>query len=62
MEINKVVDYVLHTPFNTNKAILIGMLEQLITSHGGSLDEEPEIPDIPDVPGKEIIYDGGMEQ
>lgn len=59
MEISKVVDYVLHTPFNTNKAILIGMLEQLIISHGGSLGDKPEHPD---TSGKEIIYDGGMEQ
>lgn len=53
MTIEKIVDYVLHTPHNTNKAILISMLKEL----QGNTD-----PDGPDVPGdKEVIYDGGME-
>ena len=36
MTIEKIVDYVLHTPFNINKAILVEMLEQLIRDNGGS--------------------------
>lgn len=59
MNIDRVVEYIFHTPLNTNKAILIGMLEQLILSHGGSLEPNP---DMPDIPGNEIIYDGGIEQ
>jgi hypothetical protein len=50
MTIEKIVDYVLHTPHNTNKAILISMLKEL----QGSGD-----PDVPE--DKEVIYDGGME-
>lgn len=55
MTIEKVINYILYTPYNTNKAILRGMLETLIISHGGSLDEPGDSPD-------HIIYDGGMEQ
>lgn len=50
MTIEKIVDYVLHTPHNTNKAILIAMLEELIRTSGGN---------VPDGPDKDIIYDGG---
>ena len=57
MTIEKIVSYVLHTPHNTNKAVLITMLKQLIKDSGGSC---------PDGPGGEggsgdIIYDGGTE-
>lgn len=56
MTIEKIVDYVLHTPHNTNKAILISMLKEL----QGNAD--PDGPDGPDAPGdKDVIYDGGME-
>lgn len=54
MTIQRVVEYVLHTPHNTNKMVLIEMLNQLITDNGGQVD-----PDTPDI--DEIIYDGGME-
>ena len=58
MTIDQIIEYVLHTPFNTNRAILAAMLEQLIVDHGGSVDgSDPN----PDVPGKDVIYDGGME-
>lgn len=54
MTIERVVEYVLHTPHNTNKMILIEMLKRLIADNGGSSD--------PDTPGgDDIIYDGGME-
>ena len=56
MTIDKIVEYVLHTPFNTNRAILEGLLEQLILSYGGSLS-----PEEPDAPGVDVIYDGGVE-
>lgn len=48
MTIEKIVDYVLHTPHNTNKAILIAMLEDLIRTNGGN-------------PDRDFIYDGGFE-
>ena len=54
MTIDRVVNYVLHTPFNTNKKILVEMLKQLIADNGGS--EEP------DTPSGDIIYDGGLEE
>lgn len=60
MTIEKIVVYVQHTPHNTNRAILEDMLRQLILSHGGSLN--PDEPDGPDVPGKDVIYDGGIEE
>ena len=60
MTIEKIVEYVLHTPLNTNKAILIAMLEQLIVDHNGSLAPgEPDHPDYPD--SDSVIYDGGLE-
>ena len=58
MTIKKVIEYVLHTPHNTNYAILYSMLEQLILDYGGNLEGNPESPD---EPGKDIIYDGGIE-
>jgi hypothetical protein len=57
MTIEKIVYYVLHTPFNTNRAILTEMLKDLILSHGGTLDG----PDGPDGPNKDVVYDGGVE-
>lgn len=56
MTIEDIVEYVLHTPFNTNRAILTSMLEQLILDHNGTLT-----PGDPDTPGKDVIYDGGLE-
>lgn len=57
MSIEKIICYVLHTPYNTNKAILKSMLKDLILSHGGTLDGSED----PDDPNKDVIYDGGME-
>lgn len=56
MTIEKIVEYVLHTPHNTNKAILIDMLKRLITYYGGSIPggDSPE-------GDREVIYDGGVE-
>lgn len=50
MTIEKIVDYVLRTPYNTNRAVLTSMLKQLLEENGGS-----------DTPGGDIIYDGGEE-
>lgn len=63
MTIEKVVSYVLHTPHNTNKAVLITMLKQLIKDNGGSCPEGPENPDGPGGEGGsgDVIYDGGTE-
>ena len=58
MTIDKIIQYVLHTPFNTNRAILTSMLEQLILDHGGSLNGSGSTPDDSN---KDIIYDGGVE-
>ena len=56
MTIDKVIQYIFHTPENINKAILIQLLEQLIVSNGGN-------PDGPIIPEDEhIIYDGGVEE
>lgn len=61
MTIERIVDYVMHTPHNTNRAVLIQMLKDLIQSQGS---------DVPGGPGsggegggetQEIIYDGGTE-
>lgn len=52
MTIEKIVKYVLHTPHNTNKAILITMLEDLIKTNGGTVGPAPD---------DELIYDGGIE-
>ena len=51
MTIDEVVEYILHTPYNTNKAILTEMLKQLIKDNCDT--EEPGVGD--------IIYDGGTE-
>ena len=53
MTIDQVIEYVFHTPHNTNRAILKAMLKQLIIDNGGS--------DEPDTPDDDIVYDGGME-
>ena len=37
MTINKIIEYILHTPLNTNRTILVEMLKELILTHGGSL-------------------------
>ena len=57
MTIKKIVEYILHTPHNTNRAILEEMLKQLVLDHGGSFS-----PDEPGEPGVEVIYDGGIEE
>lgn len=57
MTIQKIVEYILHTPHNTNRAILESLLEELIIYHGGSLT-----PGDPGQPGIDVIYDGGVEQ
>lgn len=51
MTIENVVNYVTHTPHNTNKAILIGMLKELILSYGGQINGETV----------KVVYDGGIE-
>lgn len=56
MTIEKIVEYVLHTPHNTNKAILIEMLKRLIIHYGGFIPGGDGSEG-----GREIIYDGGME-
>lgn len=55
MTIKKIVEYIQHTPHNTNRAILEEMLRQLIIDYGGN----PEGPDPDDL---HIIYDGGIEE
>ena len=57
MTIQRIVEYILHTPHNTNRAILESLLEELIIYHGGSLT-----PGEPGQPGIDVIYDGGVEQ
>lgn len=57
MTIEQICKYIFHTPENTNKAILVEMLQQLIISHGGSLDGGSIAPE-----GTYIIYDGGIEE
>ena len=57
MTIENIIKYVLHTPYNTNRAILTSMLKEMILYYGGN----PEGPDVPDDPNKDVIYDGGME-
>ena len=56
MTIERIVHYVLHTPHNTNKAILISMLKELIKTNCNCSD----CPANPD-DEKEITYDGGNE-
>lgn len=50
MTIERIVDYVMHTPHNTNRAVLTQMLKELVKSG----------PDVPDEDRK-VIYDGGEE-
>lgn len=57
MTIEKVIEHIFYTPYNTNKAILTSMLKQLILSYGGN----PEGPDEPGVLPEYIVYDGGVE-
>lgn len=57
MTIENIIKYVLHTPYNTNRAILTSMLKEMILYYGGN----PDTPDSPDEPNKDVIYDGGME-
>ena len=57
MTINKIIEYILHTPLNTNRAILVEMLKELILTHGGSLT-----PQEPDNPNIDVVYDGGIEK
>lgn len=57
MTIEKIIEYILHTPHNTNKAILREMLEQLILEYGGTLPDHPGGDD-----PENVIYDGGVEQ
>lgn len=59
MTIKQIVDYVLHTPHNTNPAILMEKLKKLIIENGGVDPDSPENPDIPKV---DVIYDGGLEK
>lgn len=60
MTIEKVIEHIFYTPYNTNKAILTSMLKQLILSYGGNPDE-PGQPDEPGVLPEHIVYDGGVE-
>ena len=66
MTIEKIVEYVLHTPHNTNKAILITMLKSLIETNGGFDCEgcdHPDCPNRPNIPSEpeNLLYDGGDE-
>lgn len=56
MTIETIVHYVLHTPHNTNRAILVEMLEELLRENGGSGSGGG-----PGTPGS-IVYDGGVER
>lgn len=58
MTIDGIINYVVHTPYNTNKAILAEMLRQLIVFYGGRADEEGN----PIPKPSNIIYDGGIEK
>ena len=55
MTIDEIVDYVMHTLHNTNRAILTNMLTLLVEEAGGGGGG--------DTPGGDdaIIYDGGVE-
>lgn len=52
MTIKEIVEYVLHTPYNTNPNILTEMLEQF----------EREVRQGSITPGIDVIYDGGQEK
>jgi hypothetical protein len=63
MTIEKIVEYVLHTPHNTNKAILRAMLRDLIISNGGCGGcDHPDCPNNPGGKPQEQTYDGGNER
>lgn len=61
MTIEQVIQYVIHTPYNTNRAILDQMLKNMIVYYGGNPNTPGEGPDGPDIPGKDVVYDGGLE-
>lgn len=52
MTIQDIVQYVLHTPYNTNPKILTEMLRRFETEIRKEYD--------PETPGIDIIYDGGQ--
>lgn len=56
--IKKIIAYVTHTPYNTNKAILFEKLRELIICYGGRIDENGNPQPWPDA----IVYDGGIEK
>lgn len=58
MTIEKIIKYILHTPHNTNRAILEEMLKELIIEHGGTIPGEPG----GGGEGSNVVYDGGVEQ
>lgn len=63
MTIKEIIEYVLHTPHNTNKVILTEMLRRLIVDNGGIDPEIPTPPVDPDTPsGVDVVYDGGTEK
>jgi len=56
MDKNDIIDYVMHTPHNTNKAVLSGMLNQLTEGgSGGSSDFSTATVTIVDNAGKTIL-------
>lgn len=59
MTIEKIIQYILHTPYNTNRAILTSMLRDLIINYGGDPNFGGSNP--PDDPNRDVIYDGGLE-
>lgn len=52
----EIIEYVLTTPHNPNRAVLSDMLETYLTDNGGGGGDTPG-PE-PD-PNKDYIYDGG---
>lgn len=58
MNIKSIINYVTHTPHNTNEAVLTQLLKQLIITYGGNVDENGD----PEEKPNEIVYDGGIEQ
>lgn len=63
MTIKEIIEYVLHTPHNTNRAILTEMLRRLIVDNGGIDPEAPTPPVDPDTPSDvDVVYDGGTEK
>lgn len=53
MTIKQILEYVLHTPHNTNPAVLTHMLEQLIKDNTNPVPPEDDEID--------VVYDGGIE-